>query len=169
MKNPDQNQSFEQILEVNKASIYRVCQIYAVMPVEPEDLFQEVVYNMWKALDSFKGDAKMSTWIYRIAINVCVRYKLRLDKHNQKTTRLSAITIPPAAETSDEGKEERFAILRACIQTLKEADRSIVILFLEGLAYREISEVTGLSENYVAVKMKRIRKTLFECISPKLK
>ena len=169
MKKVNNINTFEEIIEANKASIYRICRIYAVVPMEPVDLFQEVVYHAWKSFASYNGAAQVSTWIYRIAINVCVRYKLKLDKHNHKTTRLSAITILPAAESNDAGQEERFAALRSCIQTLKEGDRSIVILYLEGLAYKEISEVTGLSENHIAVKMKRVRKTLFNCITPKLK
>lgn len=169
MKKVDSSTSFEEIIEANKVSIYRVCRVYAESPIEPKDLFQEVVYHIWKSFDSYKGDAQMSTWIYRIAINVCVRYKLKLDKHNNKTTRLSAITILPVIGSEDEEQKDRFAVLRSCIQRLKEADRSIVVLFLEGLAYREISEVTGLTENHVAVKMKRIRKTLFDCITLKLK
>ncbi len=169
MKDSNNRNTFEEIIEANKASIYRICRIYAVQPVEPIDLFQEVVYHTWKSFDSYNGNAQVNTWIYRIAINVCIRYKLKLDKHNDKTTRLSTITILPAALSKDSAQEERFAALRACIQTLKEGDRSIIILYLEGLAYKEISEVTGLTENYVAVKMKRIRKILFDCISPKLK
>lgn len=169
MKNLSNINTFEAIIEANKASIYRICRIYAVPPMEAVDLFQEVVYHTWKSFDSYNGAAQVNTWIYRIAINVCIRYKLKLDKHNNKTKRLSAITILPATESSDSGQEERFVALRSCIQTLKEGDRSIVILYLEGLAYKEISEVTGLTENHIAVKMKRIRTLLFDCISSKLK
>ena len=169
MRNEGVAHTFEDIIETNKGSIYRICRIYAVAPMEPEDLFQEVVYQIWKSFPSYNGGAQISTWIYRIALNVGIRYKLKLDKHNAKTTRLSAITISPAAEAVDEDQEERFAALRACIQTLKEGDQSILILHLEGLAYKEISEITGLSDNHIAVKMKRIRKALFDCITPKLK
>ncbi len=169
MKKEKKINTFEEVIALNKASIYRICRIYAVTPIEPIDLFQEVVYHIWKSFDSYKGNAQLSTWVYRIAINVCVRSKLKLDKHNHKTTRLSAITILPNELSNNEEKEERFAALRSCIQTLKEGDRSIIILYLEGIAYKEISEITGLTENHIAVKMKRIRKTLFDCITPKLK
>lgn len=161
--------TFEQIIEANKASIYRICRIYAVAPMEPADLFQEIVFQIWKSYDSFEGDAKVSTWIYRIALNVGIRYKLKLDKHKANTTRLSAITVVPIADEFEEGADERLAGLRSCIRTLKEADQSILILHLEGQAYKEISEITGLTENHIAVKMKRIRKSLFDCITPKLK
>lgn len=168
MKDEANMESFEKILEENKGRIYRICRIYAVSPVEPADLFQEVVYHIWKSIDSYQGDAQISTWIYRVSINVCVRYKLKLDKHNHKTTRLSSIDIHPQNDILDPDKDERYIALRNCIQTLKEGDRSILVLHLEGCPYREISSIIGLSENYIAVKMKRIRKILFKCITPKL-
>ena len=169
MKNENTKDTFEEIIEANKVSIDRICRIYVVAPMEPMDLFQEVVYHIWKSYASYSGGSLISTWIYRIALNVCMRYKLKLDKHNDKTTKLSAITIQPAAEAKDEAQEERFKALRSCMETLKDADRSILVLYLEELAYREIAEITGLTENHIAVKMKRIRKALFACITPKLK
>lgn len=163
--------TFEEVLTANKSSIYRICRIYAVNPMEPSDLFQEVVYQIWKSFDSYLGDAHISTWIYRISLNVCLRHKLKLDKHNLKTMSLSAISFDSDSVDLSQGheqQEERFEALRACIQNLKESDRSIIVLYLEGLAYKEISEVAGMSENYIAVKMKRIRKLLLQCITPKL-
>lgn len=169
MKDANFDISFEKIIEANKASIYRICRIYAVEPMEPQDLFQEVIFHIWKSFGAYKGDSKVSTWIYRIAINVCIRYKLNLDKHNLNTSKLSAISFEPKADQEDNDKEERFLALRSCIQNLKEANKTIVVLHLEGCGHKEIADVTGLTENHVAVKMKRIRKTLFECISTKLK
>lgn len=171
MKKQSSSNTFDEVITANKASIYRICRIYAVRPMEPADLFQEVVYHIWKSFDSYHGDAQLSTWIYRIALNVCVRYKLKLDKHNLKTASLSGIKMGLDIAKMEQGnaeQEERFAALRACIQMLKESDRSIIILHLEGFAYREISEVIGISENNIAVKMKRIRKRLLDCITPKL-
>lgn len=161
--------TFENIIETNKTSIYKICNVYAVSPISPEDLFQEVVYQIWKSFATYNRQAKISTWIYRIALNVCMRYKLKLDKHNSNTSRLSGINIIPAPATTNESQQSKFVALKECMQILKEGDRSILVLYLEGLAYKEMSEITGLTENHVAVKMKRIRKSLFECISPKLK
>ncbi len=159
---------FEQVLEDNKEKIYRICRVYAVTPVEPQDLFQEVVYQAWKSFPAFKGESGEGTWLYKIALNVCMRAKLKLEKTDNKNVRLESIRFMPVKSAHDELQEERYQFLRECITRLNEGDQSLVILYLEELAYKEIALVTGLSENHVAVKMKRIRKMLFDCITPKL-
>ena len=155
---------FEQILENNKSKIYRICTIYAVPPLEPQDLFQEVVFQVWKSWPSFNGKSAIGTWIYKIALNVCLRTKLRSDKRNQKEVRLPSIEVLPQAKGSESSDYQQ---LRHCIASLNQSDQSLVVLFLEDLAYREIAEVLGISENHVAVKMKRVRQKLFNCIEPK--
>lgn len=160
--------AFQQLLEENKDSIYRICRIYAVAPVGPEDLFQEVVYQLWKSLPNFRGKSSASTWVYRVALNVCYQAKLKYNRSNSKTVHLEAIQFAPAATLPDQHQQAQYQALYECISSLKEADQSIVILYLEDLPYRQIAQITGLTENHVAVKMKRIRERLFGCISRKL-
>lgn len=160
---------FDKLLKENKHKIYRICRIYAVTPIEPQDLFQEVVFQIWRSLPNFKGSSSIDTWVYRIALNVCLRFKMKFEKNNQKTARFDAIHFSSAAQTIDTVEEEKFKYLKECIATLNETDTSIIILYLDGLSYKEIAPITGLSENHIAVKMKRIRKKLFECIKPKIK
>ncbi len=160
---------FEEILEKNKQKIYRICRIYAVSPIEPQDLFQEVIYQVWKSLESFKNKSTIDTWVYKITINVCLRSKLRLDKSNSKTERLESIHIAPLEEGIDEAGQAKFQYLKECISTLNETDASLILLYLDDLPYKEIAVITGFSENYIAVKMKRIRVKLFECITTKIK
>ncbi len=159
--------TFEDVLENNKEKIYRICKIYAVAPIEPQDLFQEVVFQIWKSLDSFKGNSGIDTWVYKIALNVGQRSKLKLENDNEKTVRLDSILFTPV-DTADHSQEERYQALRDCIAILNESDQSLMVLYLEDLPYKEIAAITGLTDNHVAVKMKRIRKLLFECITPKL-
>jgi len=71
------------LLEQNKQKIYRICRIYAVSPLEPEDLFQEVVFQIWKSYPRFKGNSSIDTWVYRIALNVCLRSKMKLEKKSK--------------------------------------------------------------------------------------
>ena len=162
-------QSFIQIIEENKDRIYRICKIYAVTPIEPQDLFQEVVIQVWKSLSTFKGKSSISTWIYKVALNVCYSSKMKLEKSNNNTVRLESIQFVPSENTLDKSQQEKFQALQACISSLNKIDKSIVILYLEVLPYKEISAITGLTENHIAVKMKRIRKTLLKCITHKLK
>lgn len=159
--------SFEEAIEVSKEAIFRICRIYAVDPIEPQDLFQEVVFQSWRSFPSFKGNSNLSTWIYRIALNVCMNAKHKLNQKNEKTTHLDSVQFMHS-EDIDVSEEERYRALRSCISSLKEVDRSIIILYLEELSYRQISTITGLSENHVAVKMKRIRAKLFDCITQKI-
>jgi RNA polymerase sigma factor (sigma-70 family) len=158
----------EQVLEDNKEKIYRICRIYAVAPIEPQDLFQEVVFQIWKSFSGFKGNSSINTWVYKIALNVCFRSKLKLEKANSKLVKLDSIQFIPVETESDNQDEEKYKALHDCIYSLNESDQSIVVLYLEELPYKEIATVTGLSENHIAVKMKRIKKQLFECIAPKL-
>ena len=160
---------FEEILENNKYKIYRICNIYAVAPIEPQDLFQEVIFQIWKSLDKFKGKSSIDTWVYKIAINVCLRSKMKFDKSNNKTDRFESIHFTPIEKEIDAFEQEKFTYLKECISTLNGTDTSLIILYLDDLSYKEIAVITGLSENHIAVKMKRIRKKLFECITPKIK
>ncbi|WP_034057194.1 RNA polymerase sigma factor [Lacinutrix jangbogonensis] len=160
--------TFDQLLKENKHKIYRICRIYAATPIEPQDLFQEVIFQIWKSLPNFKGNSSINTWVYRITLNVCLRTKTNLDKSNNKTTRLDAIHFTPVTETVEPLELEKFKYLKECIATLNESDTSIIVMYLDELSYKEMAEIIGLSENHIAVKMKRIRKKLFECITPKL-
>ena len=159
---------FKKILDENKHSIYRICRIYAVSPIEPQDLFQEVVFQIWKSLPSFKENSSMNTWIYKIALNVCTRRKQQL-KGNRETVRLESIEFELSESPANINQQEKYKALYDCISCLEESDQKIIVLYLEGLAYKKIAEITNLTENHIAVKMKRIRKKLLECITPKLK
>ena len=160
--------TFEQIIEENKGKIYRICKIYSVSPLEPQDLFQEVLYAIWKSISTFNGNSNISTWIYRITLNVCHRSKQKLEKKNFKTVRLESIQFVPVEISLDTTQQEKHNALISCISSLNENDKSIIILYLEELKYKEIAEITGMTENHIAVKMKRIKKTLLNCITNKL-
>jgi RNA polymerase sigma-70 factor (ECF subfamily) len=162
------DKKYVDIIEENKHSIYRVCKLYATEIFESEDLFQEVVYQIWKSFPSFKGTSKVSTWIYRIALNVCYKSILKHKKASDKITSLDAVKVEEIAASNSHDENSRYEALQACINQLSKADQAVIVLFLEELSYREISETIGISENYVAVKMKRIREILHACLTLKL-
>jgi RNA polymerase sigma-70 factor (ECF subfamily) len=97
-----------------------------------------------------------------------MRAKQQINKQNLNTTRLESIAILPTKETVDEAQQAKQNALMSCISTLEDLDKSIVILSLDGLKYKAIAEITGLTENHVAVKMKRIKQQLKTCITSKL-
>ena len=113
--------------------------------------------------------SSMSTWIYRIALNVCMRFKNKLENTNGKMVRLESIHFEPVESIPDSTQQEKYKALYGCIHRLNEKDQSIVILVLEELPYKEIAKITGLTDNYIAVRMKRIREVLSKCISSQLR
>lgn len=153
-------------LKENQDKLYRLCSIYSDNKEDSKDLFQEVLVQIWKSMSSFKGNSSISTWMFRIALNVCLRFKSKYTKSQSRFIKLDSITIINiASEVEDENNDEKLIALRKCVKKLNDGDKAIVSLYLEGLAYREISDILGLSENHIAVKIKRIKSKLFNCIN----
>ncbi len=169
MQKKEEELVLKTVLEEHKHSIYRICRIYAVSPIEPEDLFQEVVIQIWKSLASFKGNSSRNTWVYKIALNVCIRKKQQSKSGNNNTVSLESLSFEPTESLENDREQEKYKALYDCISCLEDNEQKIIVLNLEGLAYKEIAEITQLTENHIAVKMKRIRKKLLDCITPKLK
>lgn len=155
---------FADILNESKDRIYRLCLGYLRDKREVDDLFQDVMVNIWRGLDSFRGDAKISTWVYRIAVNTSLIYNKRAGRKQNIMSRLDM------DEIIDQGSDNKdllidLKILRERIALLKKQDRLIITLMLEGLSYQEISEVVGISINYVGVKINRIKQQLEKMIN----
>jgi RNA polymerase sigma factor (sigma-70 family) len=157
----DPEQLFIKIIEADKNRLFRICRTYANDAEEAKDLFQEALMNIWKALPGFKHESELSTWVYRITINVCLRAREFTYKKEKHFVRLESVKIEPADESTYNKKEEENLIrLRAFIQQLSQPDKTIMLLYLEDIAYKEIAAITGLSENHIAVKVKRIKSKL---------
>ena len=157
---------FQSTFKENKDRIFRICRSYAKEKADAEDLFQEVLLNVWKALPSFKGNSNIDTWVYRITLNTCFKNLSFEKKKKQRFIRINGIDFKDTSRDLSKEKQEKFDKLTSCINQLKLGDKSIVLLYLEELPYREIAQVIGISENHVAVKMKRIKTKLSICIKP---
>lgn len=152
-------QEFLELIEQNKAKINRICSVYAKDREDQKDLVQDVLLNIWKALSGFEHRANINTWLYRITLNVCLRSKY--EKVQKNKIKIDSLQIEYPQE---ENKDEKYEHLYHCIAQLEETDRSIIILFLEDLPYKDIAAIAGISENYVAVKIKRIKARLLNCL-----
>ncbi len=162
----DKEQAFIKILEENQQRIQKICGMYTATPEDCKDLVQEVILNIWKAYPSFAGKSAINTWIYRITLNVCLKKRFYRQKE-QKTVSLEALKFE-LSSTTDTSNDSQFIALKECITQLDFSNRAIIILFLEDMAYKEIAEIIGISENYVAVKIKRIKAKLGVCLKTKL-
>jgi len=154
-------QFFLDLIESNKNRINRICSVYAKNREDQKDLVQDVLLNIWKALPKFEHRANINTWLYRITLNVCLRSKY--ERNQKNNIHLESVNFIAA---NDKQKDVEYEQLYYCISQLPETEKSIIILFLEDLPYKQIAEIIGISENHVAVKIKRIKKKLLKCLNP---
>lgn len=153
-------------LEQNQQKLLGVCSVYAEDAEDRKDLFQEVLINIWQSMGSFEEKSSLSTWMFRVTLNVCLRQQMKQLKKRERFQKLDSITIENIREDEPNPEEqERLIKLRRCIKKLNDTDKAVTILYLESLSYKEISDITGLTENNVAVKVKRIKMKLLNCIN----
>jgi len=152
-------------VDANKDRMFRICRSYSFDADDAKDLFQEVVLNLWKSLPSFKQHSNINTWVYRVTINVCLRAKQFSDKKQKHFVRLESVNFENTEDVIAQNENEKlFLKLSECIKKLEGTDKSIILLHLEELPYKEIAHIFGLSENHVAVKIKRIKSKLLLCL-----
>ena len=132
--------------------LHKICRSYKRDPDDRSDLFQEIIFNAWKSYPKFEGRSKFSTWLYRVALNTAL-YQNRKDRFFGKKVELELVQNHLQTEQKDDNTE----LLWMAINRLDESEKSIVVLYLEELPYKEISEITGLTEGNIAVKLNRIK------------
>ena len=153
-----QKAEFVQIIKDSEAIIHKITRVYAVGAEDQKDLYQEIVYQLWKSFDSFKGAAKISTWIYRIALNTAITH-LNNEKRKRNHSAID-FNLVQLAEHTDDLKEEKIKILYAHIQELNLVERGLILLFLEGKSYDEMALITGFSVTNVGTRLGRIKQKL---------
>lgn len=153
---------FDRVVADNEAAIYRLCRAYVRDIDEARDLCQEVLINVWKALPGFRGSAKLSTWIYRIAVNTAITHRRKSSRREATHAPLGEMQV--AADEGDKhhkmAQEDRLQRMHEAIGTLADEERLLIGLFLEDLSYKEIGEVMGRDTNYVGVKLMRVKEKL---------
>ena len=170
-----QNEIFTDWLEKYKAIIFKIIRAYAFTDMDREDLFQEITLQVWRSIPAFREEALPSTWIYRIALNVAIKW-VRKERQRHRMTApddpdLQDGPNPPDAlhilheNPSGLGgvpprEDERLAWLYAQIHELNEIDRSLALLMLDGFSYREMAVILGITESNVGVRINRIKKLL---------
>jgi RNA polymerase sigma-70 factor, ECF subfamily len=155
---------FSRLVNDNKLIIIKICRIYSDNEDDFNDLFQEVVIQLWKSYKSFRGDSKLSTWIYRVALNTSISY-IKLKNRRVATISFSTPHHAVSYQDYDSTLDDEVKALYKAIQMLKEGDRAIVTLYLEEKSYDEISEIVGITPNNVGVKINRIKKQLFTLLN----
>ena len=149
-------------IEEYQPLIRKVSFMYGQNSAESDDMFQEICIQVWRAYPQFKGDSKFSTWLYRVAINTAISWIRKEKKHrldNREDEKLFGVYDDTPFYEREEKKEQISALHRA-IKKLNDVDRTLVLLYLEEVAYAEIAEILGLTVNNIKVKMNRVKKRL---------
>jgi len=154
----ERDRIFAEWLAAHKGTIFKVVRAYAFEHADREDLFQEVAIQVWRSVDAYRGASSVRTWVYRIALNAAISWTRKQDRHERgKQPRgiVDGLLAPSVAEA-----DPRVEWLYRQIAQLKDVDRSVALLMLDGLAYKEIAAIIGISDGNVAVKINRIKAAL---------
>lgn len=154
---------FINLVNESQGIIHKVCRMYCDDEIHRKDLFQEIVLQLWKSYPSFRGDSKFSSWMYRVALNVAIQ-DFRREKKRKYLFLESVDFREPSINPDTEINDERIAALYKAIAQLDKIERAIMILHLDEVTNEEIADIVGITQNYVRVKMTRIRRKLAETI-----
>lgn len=154
----DKKDRFIKVIKENKGLILKVSTLYTNSLQDKEDLRQEIVFQLWKSFDTFNERSKLSTWLYRVALNTAI-YNLKSTKRQINTISIDT-EAERYADVVDKSEEERLKLLYETIQTLNLLERGIILLYLEGKNYQEIAEIIGITSSNVGTKISRIKEKL---------
>ena len=150
---------FLDMIDAHERVIYKVCYFSAKNHDELDDLFQETVLNLWKSFPNFRGDSKVTTWIYRIALNTCINF------NSQRSTQDRLLMVPLTTEevgnlAADDDRDSLFQELHESIDRLNEKERQLILLWLEDMSYQTMADILGTTTNNIGVKLNHIRHKL---------
>jgi RNA polymerase sigma-70 factor, ECF subfamily len=149
---------FIETIETHRGIIYKVCKMYCPVDDDCEDLYQDIVAQLWRAWGSFRGESKISTWIYRIALNTAIS-GFRKQKKMPLNHELTPETLNLPQEDTLKKKED-IELLHMAINRLSEVEKAMIMLYLDEVSYEDIASIVGITQNNVRVKMLRIREKL---------
>ena len=163
--NKDLEHKFVTEIQDNQNIVHKVCTLYTNDRDSHNDLFQEITIQLWKAYPKFRGEAKFSTWMYRVALNTAITL-YRKRKRRIDTADYESIIFKIKAEEYDETEELQLKLMYKAVKQLNDVDKALVFLYLEDKNYAEISETLGITEVNARVKMNRIKTKLRTILNP---
>ncbi|MDP5061217.1 RNA polymerase sigma factor [Maribacter sp. IgM3_T14_3] len=163
--NKELEHKFVTELQDNQNIVHKVCTLYTNDRDSHNDLFQEITIQLWKAYPKFRGEAKFSTWMYRVALNTAITL-YRKRKRRIDTADYESIIFKIKADEYDETEELQLKLMYKAVKQLNDIDKALVFLYLEDKNYAEISETLGLTEVNARVKMNRIKTKLKTILNP---
>jgi RNA polymerase sigma-70 factor (ECF subfamily) len=158
----DHELCFRQLLAEHTGLLIKVVRSFADDSTDANDLFQEILLQVWLSLPNFRQEAKLSTWLYRVALNTALAWKRRESKYRRREVTFlpPEVVLKQTAEGLTDWNDQTIDRLYAAIRTLPPAKRALLVLHLDGFSYREIADVIGISETNVGARLNRVKKEL---------
>ena len=156
--NNDKEHQFELLVREHKRTIYTVCYMFSHDKAEVDDLFQETLIRLWNRFDHYEGRSSARTWVYRVALNTAINQ----DKKERRRIETVPLTVDINPFEADDPKSQQVRKLHDLISQLELIDRSLVLLWLEGISYDEIGAIIGITPNNVGVRLARIKEKLVQ-------
>lgn len=152
----DLKERFLKLLEEHQGIVHHICTLYSHDQDDHNDLFQEIIFHLWRSFNSFQHQSKFSTWLYRVALNTAISQLRKNKKINfTKLDEAENISIEPA-----ENMDEEIQLMYQAIRKLSKIDRAITMLYLEEHKYEEIAEILGIAASNVGVRINRVKTKL---------
>ena len=158
MLDTERDRIFGDWLASHKGILFKVVHAYAFEHADRQDLFQEIVIQVWRSVDAFRGESSVPTWMYRVALNTAIAWTRKEDRHQRGKQPLAI--VEGLLTTASTAPDPRVEWLYRQIAQLKDVDRSVALLLLDGFSYKEIAGIVGLTESNVGVKINRIKSAL---------
>lgn len=158
-------EEFLQRIQKHKGIVYKICKMYCQNVHEQDDLFQEIMYQVWKSYPTFRGESTFSTWLYRIALNTSIFHFKKEKKAASKPNEKEQCIADEIEETYTENREHLVTEMYQAIQQLNAIERAILFYYLEGFSGQEIAKEVGLTEGNIRVKMNRIKEKLRKLVT----
>lgn len=160
MADMDKEAAFRKLYDEYRDRIYRMCCYYVSGEEDRKDLYQEVFHNLWKGLESFRGDSTLSTWAYRVTVNSALSFLARARSRNETPAEYAELIRSRRLPDERDADDEAIDLLRGAIAELPLVDMILMSLVLEGASTREIARTTGLTEGNVRVRIHRSKEKL---------
>ena len=153
-----QEAEFLELIDRHQGIIHKICRLYRDIKEDREDLFQEIVFQLWKSAPTFENRAKFSTWMYKVALSTAIA------AYRKKSPAIKYLPDLPERPEAPRETDEQIVQLFDAVKQLNDSDKALIVLYLEDLSYKEIAEITGITENNVGVRLKRIKDKIQQLI-----
>ena len=147
------------MLEQHKLIIFKVCNGYCSDPEEQKDLVQEVILQLWRSFDRYNAQYKLSTWVYKIALNIAISHFRKVSTRQKYTTPFNGAVLD-IAEADNDDKDESLRLLQVFLNQLQKLDKALMMLYLDGHSHEEIAQILDISKSNEGTKINRIKERL---------